>query len=182
LNQDGTSEYTLLDILRGEIPPTRCMMIRNSPEFWAIRKRLKSKYYGGDNAISYASAVVGKIINLPDLTATYRMTGSGVWTCHSGYARFERGLKGRAELHTHLGLFPNEILDNVLVDRCVNWMRTNRFSPKISWDAIVVTSRASGRGIWYILLLVGWHVLTRILRKFMNLFVRNSVQYGCGPK
>ena len=111
--------WTLGDILVGKIPATPTIVFRNLPGIEEIRQRLRT-HKSGDQVIAYACALFGDLHCLPDTTACYRFSGSGVWSSHVGRSKALREISVHREFHRAIGLPLNVLFDRIMVEMAVS--------------------------------------------------------------
>ncbi len=104
VNKDGkflreelpySREYEITNVFSGFIPTTQTMVFRNNP-FFHLYFGSHPDIYSGDRTIAYLAAMIGKIYCLPEITAAYRETGTGVW---SGYPLLKKVINHEMLLH-----------------------------------------------------------------------------------
>lgn len=112
----GIQIRTLKDVLRGYIPPTQTIVYRNTPVVTEIRN-IHSDIPSGDRIIAFACALLGELHHLPQITACYRDNGKGVWSRYSAIEREILSCERLVAFHKKLGIAPNSMLDQTLVER-----------------------------------------------------------------
>jgi glycosyltransferase involved in cell wall biosynthesis len=102
--------YTTADIVKGFIPGTQTMLLRN---FDCLPEMLKKYIFSasGDRMVAYCSSFFGDLYLLPEFTAAYRRTGEGVWTSFPDSKKFIFSLEEFIKFHQLIGLpVNNEIV------------------------------------------------------------------------
>jgi glycosyltransferase involved in cell wall biosynthesis len=105
--------YTTKDVIEGFIPGSQTLMFRNFnnlvPSFEYF-----SNIYSGDRYLALFCSLSGSIYKLHDITAVYRITGSGVWNSNGALKKLQQNYSLLREFHISLGIPVN---NEILVDR-----------------------------------------------------------------
>lgn len=108
-------DYTLKEIVAGFIPGTQTNMFRNYEGLSSMMRRFISTP-SGDRMLAYCCSFFGDIKVLPEYTAAYRQTGSGVWNKYDAEEKFFVSLEGFINFHQTIG-FP---VNNELIYKRIN--------------------------------------------------------------
>jgi len=130
---------TLEDVLRGQILHTQTMLFLNKGnELIDFLSDLIKEGNGGDREIGYFYALKGSIYCLPDVTAVYRMSGTGVWSRFSEQEKVWLELDAFYDFHKRIKfanrkLFANEYTKKSLDIVYYAWKRkqANPFKWKV---------------------------------------------------
>ncbi|NTS43786.1 glycosyltransferase [Flavisolibacter sp. BT320] len=95
--------FTATDIIQGFVPGLQTLLARNDHGL--------SRYLSGNNDLGHADQYIayyyslqGKIYLLSEITAAYRMTGSGAWSSHSSLQKLQVKTEMLADFHRRIGL------------------------------------------------------------------------------
>jgi glycosyltransferase involved in cell wall biosynthesis len=92
-------------ILSGQVPFTQTMLFRNYKKLISDLNFFKNNITG-DRALGYFLSLNGKIKNLSDITAVYRVTGKGIWSSKDQSVITFTNYLNLIEFHKQLGLKP----------------------------------------------------------------------------
>jgi glycosyltransferase involved in cell wall biosynthesis len=117
--------FTNKDILKGIIPHTQTMLIRNKDiedmnKF--LIKMLDNLPSGCDRILAYWCSLFGDISILPDITAVYRWSGIGVWTNYSDLDREFHSLELFRIFHKRLDYPDKQLFVDEFSEKCFNFI------------------------------------------------------------
>jgi len=117
--------FTKEDILKGEIPHTQTMLIRNLDKEDMSRfllKMLDSLPSGCDRVLAYWYSLSGNIPVLPYITAVYRWSGVGVWSNYSEIDREFHSLELFRIFHKRLDYPDRKLFVDEFSKKCFNFI------------------------------------------------------------
>ena len=109
-NDYAKNIFTIKDIINGFMPGTQTILFRNFsslPDYLAAHP----EFYYGDRYIAYFCSLFGDIFLLPDITAVYRMTGTGVWSVNTPLEKLNKYTRFMNDFHKSLGIPSNDVLN-----------------------------------------------------------------------
>jgi len=116
-------EYSINDIIKGFIPGTQTMVLRNF-ENLAVFLMSHTSSPTGDRMLAYYCSLFGHILILPEITAAYRQTGKGVWTTMHKEKQYFFSLEEFIIFHKSIGLpVNNEYIHRRLNGAFFYWIR-----------------------------------------------------------
>lgn len=103
-------KYSTFDILKGFIPPTQTILIKNIPGLTNfLSTQLNSP--SGDRLLTYYCSLMGDIYLLPIYSAVYRHSGKGVWNKFNFDTQFLISIERLIQFHLSIGIpVNNEII------------------------------------------------------------------------
>ncbi|MGN6533833.1 MAG: glycosyltransferase, partial [Ginsengibacter sp.] len=113
----GKHNFTTNDIINDFIPGLQTMMSKNFPDFRIFMKQQQGLTHC-DRYLAYYASMHGKILLLPEATATYRMTGYGAWSSNSGLQKKQVKVKQLQDFHKRIGLPINNSITAMHVISC----------------------------------------------------------------
>ena len=102
-------EMTFIEIIKGNLPATPTMMIRNDKSLIFFLEGYIDKFYG-DRMITYWCIKNGRIKNLREVTAIYRIHDGGMWGRNNSYEIHQNTIKYLHEFHNIIGNPNNGLL------------------------------------------------------------------------
>jgi glycosyltransferase involved in cell wall biosynthesis len=95
--------YTINDVVNGFIPATQTLLFRNYKNLVDFFKS-NSDIYSGDRFLTYYCSLFGDIYRLPELSAAYRDSGSGVWSSLTTFDKIIKHEQHLSDFHIKLGI------------------------------------------------------------------------------
>lgn len=129
--QYDQKKYSTHDILKGFIPPTQTILIRNLPDLTNfLNVHLDSP--SGDRLLAFFCSLMGDIEMLPIYSAAYRQSGTGVWNHLNSSEQFIISLERLIQFHKSIGLPSNNELIHQRVNGSIIYLikKNNRNSLK----------------------------------------------------
>jgi len=101
--------FTIEDVVNGFVPGMQTIVCRNYPSFAEYLEAHPGIYYA-DRYLAYYCTLFGNIFLLKDITAVYRLTGSGVWSVNMPLQKLHKYVKFMEDFHASLGIPSNNSL------------------------------------------------------------------------
>jgi glycosyltransferase involved in cell wall biosynthesis len=97
------------DIVNGFVPGMQTILFRNYSSLVDYFIAHPDFYYG-DRYLAYYCSLFGNILLIPEFTAVYRMTGTGVWSLNSPLKKLHTYTRFMEDFHTSLGIPANNTI------------------------------------------------------------------------
>jgi glycosyltransferase involved in cell wall biosynthesis len=153
--------FDISDVTEGFIPGLQTVFTGNNKQLIRYLKMHEDLTYA-DRYITYFFALEGKIYLLPEVTAVYKMTGSGAWSMNNGLRKLQLKAEHLEDFHRRIGLPLNNLtLARTQLNCWVATMKyclkrpnqlknsTNRHWIKATWSKFSHMNRF--RILWHIL-------------------------------
>lgn len=117
--------FTNADILKGVIPHTQTMLIRNTDNRAMcafLAEMLAGLSSGCDRILAYWYSRSSYIYVLPDITAVYRWSGTGVWTNYGDIDREYHDIRLFEIFHSRLHYPRRDLFNDVFSAKCLNFI------------------------------------------------------------
>ena len=98
--------FTITDIINGFIPGMQTILMRKY-ESLPVYLAAHPEFYYADRYICYFCSLFGNILLIPDITAVYRLTGSGAWSVNTPLQKLHKFTKFMGDFHASLGMPAN---------------------------------------------------------------------------
>ena len=99
----GKNIFCIADVVNGFVPGMQTILMRNYSSL-ADYFLAHPEFYYGDRYIAYYCSLFGKILLIPEYTAVYRMTGTGVWSVNTAIQKLHTYNQFMQDFHKSLGI------------------------------------------------------------------------------